>query len=156
MWGAALVALLAVAWLTACAGPTPAAPISLNGGQYTPLGGVQKNDHPTPGDVADPQAAGDARLNMPALVEFYADYWLICKSIQGTVSDLSQHFQGKVRFIHINIDAPESQPLLKTYNVRGTPTIVLIDRQGHVVANVPGWPGDQAVADALTKLAATP
>jgi thioredoxin-related protein len=69
------------------------------------------------------------------------------------VSDLSQRFQGKVRFIHVNIDAPETQPYLKTYNVRGTPTIVLIDRQGHVAANVPGWPGDQAVADALTKLA---
>lgn len=70
--------------------------------------------------------------------------------------DLEQRFQGKIKFIHINVDASEAQTILKKYNVRGTPTIVLLDRHGRVIANAPGWAGDQAVADALTKLAAQP
>ncbi len=72
------------------------------------------------------------------------------------MSDLAQRYQGKARVIHINIDDPAAQPLLKKYNVRGTPTIVLLDREGKVAANVPGFPGEQQVAQALDKLTATP
>jgi hypothetical protein len=60
--------------LVACtAAPTPA-PIQLNGGNYTPLGGAPKNSQPTASDIADLKAAEDGTLGMPALVEFYADY----------------------------------------------------------------------------------
>jgi thioredoxin-related protein len=68
------------------------------------------------------------------------------------VSTLTQRYQGKVRVIHINVDDPAATPFLKKYNVRGTPTIVLIDRHGQITANVPGWPGDQEVAQALDSL----
>jgi thioredoxin-related protein len=67
-----------------------------------------------------------------------------------------QQYQAKVQFIHINIDSPDAQAALKRYNVRGTPTIVLFDRNGRVVSNLPGWSGDQAVANALDTLVAEP
>jgi thiol:disulfide interchange protein len=70
------------------------------------------------------------------------------------VSALAQQYQGKAQVIHINVDDPAAQAFLKQYNVRGTPTIVLIDRHGHVASNVPGFPGKTAVADALDKLVA--
>jgi thioredoxin-related protein len=72
------------------------------------------------------------------------------------VSDLEQRNHGKLKVIPINIDAPESQPYLGKYNVRGTPTIVLLDRHGHVASNVPGWSGDQAVADGVNILVSQP
>jgi thioredoxin-like negative regulator of GroEL len=72
------------------------------------------------------------------------------------VSGLAQRYQGKVRFLRINIDASDSQPFLKQFNVRGTPTIVLLDRQGRVAANAPGWPGDQSITAALDRLEASP
>ncbi len=81
---------------------------------------------------------------------------MICASIKSTVSALEQRFQSRIKFIRINVDAAEAQASLTRYNVRGTPTIVLIDRHGQVAANVPGWSGDQAIVDALTKLAAEP
>jgi thioredoxin-related protein len=70
------------------------------------------------------------------------------------VSDLAQRYQGKAKVIHINVDDPAARPFLSKYNVRGTPTIVLLDRQGQVAANVPGFPGEQAVARALDALVA--
>jgi thioredoxin-related protein len=70
------------------------------------------------------------------------------------VSALAQQYQGQAKVIHINVDDPAAQAFLKQYNVRGTPTIVLMDRHGHVAANVPGFPGKAAVADALDKLVA--
>ncbi len=72
------------------------------------------------------------------------------------MSDLAKRYQGKAQVIHINVDDPAAQPSLKKYNVRGTPTIVLLDRQGHVVTNVPGFPGEQQVSQALDKLVAQP
>jgi thioredoxin-related protein len=68
------------------------------------------------------------------------------------VSALTERYQGKAKVIHINVDDPAAQPYLKKYNVRGTPTIVLLDRHGQVAANTPGWPGDQQVAQALDTL----
>ena len=70
------------------------------------------------------------------------------------MSAFEQRYNGKIRFIRINIDDGQSQAALKKYNVRGTPTIVLLNKNGSVAANVPGWVSDQAVADALAKLAA--
>ncbi len=71
------------------------------------------------------------------------------------MSAFEQKYQ-KIKFIHLNIEAPEAQPLLTKYRVRGTPTIVLFDRSGRVASNVAGWAGDQAVEDALKTLAAQP
>ena len=72
------------------------------------------------------------------------------------MSALTQQYQGKVKFIHINVDDPAAQPFLKQYNVRGTPTFVLFDRHARVAANVPGFPGEAQVAQALDTLAAQP
>ena len=70
------------------------------------------------------------------------------------MSAFEQKYQGKIKFIHINVEATEGQAILTKYNVRGTPTIVLLDKYGRVVANSPGWVSDEAAADALVKLAA--
>ncbi len=70
-----LAILVAGVLLAACSGTTPTpTSIQLNGGDYTPLGGVQKNDHPNSSDFADLQAAQNGALRLPAFVEFYADY----------------------------------------------------------------------------------
>ncbi len=72
------------------------------------------------------------------------------------MSALAQRYQAKAKVLHINVDDPAAQPSLKKYNVRGTPTIVLLDRHGNVAANVPGWPGEQQVAQALDALVEQP
>ncbi len=68
---AGMIVLLA---LVACGSSATSEQVLTNGGNYTPLGGVQKNDHPTASDFADLQAAENGALGQPALVEFYADY----------------------------------------------------------------------------------
>ncbi len=72
------------------------------------------------------------------------------------MSALAQRYQAKAKVLHINVDDPAAQPSLKKYNVRGTPTIVLLDRHGHAAANVPGWPGEHQVAQALDALVEQP
>ena len=69
---------------------------------------------------------------------------------------LQTKYDDKIKFLRINIDDKESQAILKKYNVRGTPTIVLLDRAGRVASNAPGWVGEQPVDDALKTLAGLP
>ncbi len=68
--------VVALVMLAGCAASAPATPpaLGLSPGNFTPLGGVQKNNQPTPSDLADLQAAENGSLGQPALVEFYADY----------------------------------------------------------------------------------
>ncbi len=68
-----IIVALGTLLLAACAGGETPAVLSRGGG-YTPLGGVQKNNQPTPSDFADLQAAENGTLGQPALVEVYADY----------------------------------------------------------------------------------
>ncbi len=70
----AVCAFVAALSLFACTASPTAAPIHLQPGQFTALGGVQKNSQPTASDFADLQSAENGTLNQPALVEFYADY----------------------------------------------------------------------------------
>ncbi len=69
-----ILAVVALMLLVGCATATPTSTALLNPGNYTPLGGVQKNNQPTTSDYASLQAAESGTLNQPALVEFYADY----------------------------------------------------------------------------------
>ncbi len=72
--GGIIAAAVVLVWLTGCASATPTPNALLNPGNYTPLGGVQKNNQPTTSDYASLQAAESGTLNQPALIEFYADY----------------------------------------------------------------------------------
>ncbi len=67
------VVVLSLLGLIACSASATPGPIQLTGGQYTPLGGVPKNNQPTASDIADLTAAQNGALQRPALVEFYAD-----------------------------------------------------------------------------------
>ncbi len=72
------------------------------------------------------------------------------------MGDLEQHYGAKIKVIRINVDDPQAQAALRKYNVRGTPTIVLLNRQGQVAANVPGFAGEQALGQALDRLIGGP
>ena len=120
--------------LAACAAPQPDAPPSRN--------------------VAALQAAQAGSLGEPALVEFYTTDCMSCRAIRNEIGLLDQRYDGKIKFIYLDADLVESKPYLAKFNVRGVPTIALLDRRGRVALNIVGWPGEQAITDALTALEA--
>ncbi len=69
-----IAAVVALVLLAGCASATSTPPGLLSPGNYTRLGGVQKNNQPTASDYTALEAAQNGTLNQPALVEFYADY----------------------------------------------------------------------------------
>ena len=131
----ALVSVLLLA-LAACSAPPRAQPLSRN--------------------ALAMQFAQAGTLGEPALVEFYAADCITCNKIRGELSALDQRYDGRVKFIYLDIGLAEAQPYLAKYNVRGLPTFALLDRQGRVASSISGWLGEQALTTALDKLIGQP
>ena len=96
--------------------------------------------------------AGQA--GQPTLVWFHADWCHVCQQVKPDVVNLGQEFEGKVKFVRLNVDDPASRSAVQRYGVRATPTFVLLDNAGQVKSNVPGWPGYQAFVDGFNLLLA--
>jgi thioredoxin-like negative regulator of GroEL len=102
------------------------------------------------------QSARAGTLGEPALVEFYAADCMTCNQIRGQVSALDQRYDGRVKFIYLDIELAEAQPYLAKYNVRGLPTFALLDRKGRIASSMSGWLGEPALTTALDKLIGQP
>ena len=129
----------AVLALTACSTSSPLA---------------AQNNLPLSRNVAAMQSAQAGTLGEPALVEFYTTDCMSCRAIRPEMGVLDQHYDGRIKFIYLDADLPESQPFMGQFNVRGVPTLALLNRGGRVVSNMPGWPGDDAMKLSLESLAA--
>ena len=68
------------------------------------------------------------------------------------VVNLGEKFAGKVGFVRMNVDHPESRTGVQKYGVRATPTFVILDAKGNVLTSVAGYPGYDQFEQALSQL----
>ncbi|MCI0475416.1 MAG: thioredoxin domain-containing protein [Anaerolineales bacterium] len=129
--------------------------VALNDGTTTAIGS-QSSAQPVETDLVGIQATEGGTLNTPALVWFHADWCVICQSIKPTVNALEKQYDGKVRIVRLNVDAPEASRYVQKYRVRGTPTFVFFDRHGKVVTSAIGWLDEQRVAQTFEQLIGQP
>jgi len=61
--------------------------------------------------------------NVPVFVDFYADWCGPCRIIAPTIESLSQEYEGKMKFVKINVD--DNQDLAAKYDILSIPTSVL-------------------------------
>jgi len=98
--------------------------------------------------------AEQGQLDTPTLVWFHADWCHVCQQIKPEVVELGKEYEGQIKFVRLNVDHGESRAAVSRYRVRATPTFVLIDGQGRIRGNVPGWPGYQNITGAFEQLLA--
>jgi len=60
---------------------------------------------------------------LPVLVDFYADWCMPCKMFAPVLEAVSDEYEGKVKFVKVNID--EATPLAQKYRVMSIPTLKL-------------------------------
>jgi thioredoxin 1 len=65
------------------------------------------------------------KSNVPVLVDFYADWCGPCHSIAPTIEALSNEFEGKVKFVKVDVDS--NQELASSYEIMSIPTIMLFE-----------------------------
>ena len=62
--------------------------------------------------------------NVPVLIDFFADWCMPCKMFAPIFEAVAEEFEGKVKFVKVNID--ESPDLAQKYFVMSIPTLKLV------------------------------
>jgi thioredoxin 1 len=65
------------------------------------------------------------KSNVPVLVDFYADWCGPCHAIAPTIEALSNEFEGKVKFVKVDVDS--NQEVASSYEIMSIPTIMLFE-----------------------------
>ena len=61
--------------------------------------------------------------DQPVLVDFWAEWCAPCKMIAPIVEDLSNEYDGRFKFVKLNVD--DSPETAAKYGVRGIPTLLI-------------------------------
>ena|SRR3989338_401002 len=72
--------------------------------------------------------------HLPVVVDFYADWCGPCKMMAPHFEDISKDFDGKVKFVKINID--ENQFYAGEYAVMSIPTLIFFKKGEETDRNV--------------------
>ena len=73
--------------------------------------------------------------SIPVFVDFWAEWCGPCRMVGPVVEELSADFDGKVKFVKVNVD--EANELASKYNVFSIPTLMIFNN-GEVVAQQVG------------------
>lgn len=66
--------------------------------------------------------------DLPAVIDFYADWCGPCKMVSPIVEQLSEEYAGKVNFYKIDTDA--EQELSMAFNIQSIPALLFIPKDG--------------------------
>jgi thioredoxin 1 len=87
-------------------------------------------------DVTDDTFDAEVRKSgLPVVVDFWAEWCGPCKQIGPALEELSSDFDGKVKFVKVNVDENPNSPA--QLGVRGIPALYLF-KDGEVVSNKVG------------------
>lgn len=75
------------------------------------------------------------KSKVPVLVDFYADWCGPCHAIAPTIEALSNEFEGRVKFVKVDVDA--NQEVASRYEIMSIPTIILFEN-GRVEDSIVG------------------
>lgn len=76
--------------------------------------------------------------SIPVIVDFWAQWCGPCKALAPVLEDVSQKYDGKVKFVKLDVDSNPSTP--PKFGVRGIPTLILF-KDGQVKATQVGLIG---------------
>ncbi len=75
-------------------------------------------------DVSDATFESEViSAEQPVLVDFWAEWCAPCKMIAPIVEDLSNEYDGRFKFVKLNVD--DSPDTAAKYGVRGIPTLLI-------------------------------
>ena len=83
--------------------------------------------------------AGD----MPAIIDFYADWCGPCKMVAPILEELSDEYTGKINIY--KVDTEKEQELSSVFGIRSIPSILFIPKDGQPMMQPGALPKDSLV-----------
>ena len=86
--------------------------------------------------------------DVPVVLDFWAEWCPPCRALAPTFEELAKRYEGRVRFLKLNVD--ENSQVPQRFGIKGIPTLVFFDG-GREVERVVGASSKQALARILDK-----
>ncbi len=80
---------------------------------------------------------------VPVLIDFYASWCGPCRIQSPVIEKLSKQYDGKVKFVKVNID--EAPILAETYRIQAVPTLYIFSSKPPANASTVGLQSEQQV-----------
>ena len=87
--------------------------------------------------------------DMPAMVDFWAEWCGPCKMVGPVVEELAQEYTGKIKIAKMDVDKNRETPV--RFGIRNIPTLILF-KGGTVAQTIVGAQTKSRLEDELKKL----
>ena len=89
--------------------------------------------------ITDETFAAELASHENVVIKFYADWCGPCKMLSKTIESIKEEIPFEVE----EIDADRNAEMAKKYNIRGLPTMVIVDGETEVKRHVGNMTADQ-------------
>ena len=89
-----------------------------------------------------------AGSDVPVVLDFWAEWCPPCRALAPTFEELAKQYEGRVRFLKLNVD--ENQQVPQRFGIKGIPTLVFFDG-GREVERMVGAAGKDALSRVIDK-----
>jgi len=90
--------------------------------------------------------------NLPAIIDFYADWCQPCKMVAPVLEELAGEYAGQIMIYKVNTE--EEQELASVFGIQSIPTLLFIPKEGQPQAAMGALPKqtfEQAIKEVLLK-----
>jgi thioredoxin 1 len=70
----------------------------------------------------------DYKGDLPAIIDFYADWCGPCKALSPILADLEKEFEGKIHIFKVDTEA--SPDLAAAFGIRSIPSLLFVPQKG--------------------------
>ena len=86
------------------------------------------------------------------VVDFYADWCQPCKQLDSALAKVKSNYGERVTFMRVDVDDPNSQPLMDQYEVSPIPTMVFLNPEGEVSSYSIGFTSESNISSSINKI----
>ncbi|MBF0200406.1 MAG: thioredoxin [Desulfamplus sp.] len=87
--------------------------------------------------------------SIPVMVDFWAPWCGPCRAIAPTIEELQKSYDGKVKFVKVNVDENPVSP--SKYGIQAIPTLIFF-KNGTVAEQITGMVSKAKLEDAIKPL----